>query len=149
MRWPTLASLLWAIMGGLLTLWGRRHASRAVWAAGATLLVVAALKLVLLDFGSLGQLTNILAVIAAGAVFMLVGWLAPIPPPPPTAVTAAAPGAAPPTAAAERPASPGRKTIWTIVIVAVLLVPLVQCTSRAVHLLHVGKRLLQVETLAR
>ena len=33
-----------------------------------------------LDFGSLGQLANILAVIAAGGVFLLVGWLAPMPP---------------------------------------------------------------------
>jgi uncharacterized membrane protein len=36
--------------------------------------------MMLLDFGSLGQLTNILAVIAAGVVFLAVGWLAPMPP---------------------------------------------------------------------
>ena len=44
------------------------------------LLVMAALKLVLLDFGSLGQLGNILALIAAGLVFMAVAWFAPMPP---------------------------------------------------------------------
>ena len=48
--------------------------------AGAAFLVGAAIKLLLLDFGSLGQLANILAVIAAGGVFLLVGWLAPMPP---------------------------------------------------------------------
>jgi Predicted membrane protein (DUF2339) len=80
MRSPTLLSLLWAAMGGTLTVWGRRQLSRPLWIAGATLLVAAAVKLVLLDFSSLGQLTNIFAVIAAGVVFMLVGWLAPMPP---------------------------------------------------------------------
>jgi uncharacterized membrane protein len=83
MRLPTLISLLWATMGGALTVWARRLASRPVWVAGASLLVAAAVKLVLVDFGSLGQLANILAVIAAGVVFMLVGWLAPLPPPAP------------------------------------------------------------------
>ena len=58
----------------------RRVGSRVQWSAGAAFLVGAAIKLVLLDFGSLGQLANILAVIAAGGVFMLVGWLAPMPP---------------------------------------------------------------------
>jgi uncharacterized membrane protein len=215
MRWPTLASLLWAGMGALLTYAGRRQRSRALWMAGAALLVVAALKIVLLDFGSLGQLTNILAVIAAGVVFMLVGWLAPMPPaaeadadadadsePPPQAPMAVQPGggapapeatpaaaessaaaplalraaaaspgapapavAAPAAAAAsndlwernartragaslphpQTPESSSRKTIWTIVIVVLLLVPLVQCTSTAVRWLRLGTRLMQVD----
>lgn len=81
MDWPTLVSLLWACMGAGLTLNARRVGSRVQWSAGAAFLVGAAIKLVLLDFGSLGQLANILAVIAAGGVFLLVGWLAPMPPP--------------------------------------------------------------------
>jgi hypothetical protein len=51
-----------------------------LWAGGAALLVASAIKFVLIDFGALGQLANILAVIAAGGMFLLVGWLAPIPP---------------------------------------------------------------------
>jgi|GEM_PF-478699 len=86
MRLPTLVSLLWAIMGGALTMWGRQRAVRSLWIAGASLLVGAAIKLILVDFGSLGQLANILAVIAAGIVFLLVGWLAPIPPAAPETV---------------------------------------------------------------
>jgi uncharacterized membrane protein len=116
MRSPALISLLWAAMGGVMTVWGRRQLSRPLWVAGASLLVAAAVKMVLMDFGSLGQLTNILAVIAAGIVFMLVGWLAPMPPapepeprrepaPPPTA--AANPGAAKPAAAGPPPVAPG------------------------------------------
>jgi uncharacterized membrane protein len=81
MRWPTTISLLWAAVGAALTIWSRREAARALWVAGAALLIAAAVKVVLIDFGSLGELQNILAVIAAGAMFLLVGWLAPIPPP--------------------------------------------------------------------
>ena len=80
MDWPTLVSLLWASIGASLTIIARRVGSRAQWSAGAAFLVGAAVKLLLLDFGSLGQLANILALIAAGGVFLLVGWLAPMPP---------------------------------------------------------------------
>lgn len=80
MNWPTLVSLLWASIGAGLTIWARRVGSRVQWTAGAVFLVGAAIKLLLLDFGSLGELANILAVIAAGGVFLLVGWLAPMPP---------------------------------------------------------------------
>ncbi len=80
LRWPAVVSLLWAVLGGVLTVWSRKVASRTLWVTGATLLVGAAVKVLLLDFGSLGQLANILAVIAAGGVFLLVGWLAPMPP---------------------------------------------------------------------
>jgi uncharacterized membrane protein len=86
MNWPTLVSLLWASIGAALTIWARRVGSRVQWSAGAAFLVGAAIKLLLLDFGSLGELANILAVLAAGGVFLLVGWLAPIPPPAPKAV---------------------------------------------------------------
>ncbi|MEZ5566646.1 MAG: DUF2339 domain-containing protein [Gammaproteobacteria bacterium] len=80
LRWPAVVSLLWAALGGVLTVWSRQVASRTLWVTGACLLVGAALKVVLIDFGSLGQLANILAVIAAGGIFLLVGWLAPMPP---------------------------------------------------------------------
>lgn len=80
MDFPTVVSLLWAAIGAGLTVWGRRSVSRTLWVGGATLLVAAAIKLVLVDFGTLGELTNILAVIAAGGVFLLVGRLAPMPP---------------------------------------------------------------------
>jgi uncharacterized membrane protein len=81
MRWPAAISLLWAGFGATLTIWARRAAARPMWIAGATLLIAAAVKVVLIDFGSLGELQNILAVIAAGGMFLLVGWLAPMPPP--------------------------------------------------------------------
>lgn len=119
MQLPALVSLMWATLGAGLTWWGTRRVSRSVWGAGAALLVLAALKLVLLDFGSLGDLRNILAVIAAGLVFLGVSWFAPMPPkapeperlvaPPPTRVPSSArtSGGEPPPipARTERPAA--------------------------------------------
>ncbi|HUA88216.1 MAG TPA: DUF2339 domain-containing protein, partial [Steroidobacteraceae bacterium] len=105
MRLTGLISLLWAALGALFTVWATRSASRMLWIAGATLMVAAAVKFVLLDFGGLGQLGNILAVIAAGVVFLLVGWLAPMPP----AAAAAPPAARGPGAPGPRPPSPPRE----------------------------------------
>lgn len=79
-NWPAVISLLWAIMGATLAWASQRLASRSVWSAGSILLVASAAKLILFDFGSLGELENILAVIAAGGVFFAVARLAPIPP---------------------------------------------------------------------
>jgi len=131
MRLTGLVSLLWASLGALLTVWAKRRASRALWVAGATLMVAAAVKFVLFDFGGLGQLGNILAVIAAGVVFLIVGWIAPMPPAalpaaqePPTPAPAPRPvpqlpaarldapaaalrGAAPGPGAAAAPSAPG------------------------------------------
>jgi hypothetical protein len=80
MQWPALLSLMWAATGSAFTVWSRVNGSRTLWSAGAALLVAAAIKLALVDLGELGDLTNILAVIGAGGVFLLVGWLAPMPP---------------------------------------------------------------------
>lgn len=77
---PATVSLLWAVIGAAITWWATREQSRRLWSAGALLLVAAAIKLVLFDFGSLGQLGNIFAMMAAGGVFLLVAWLAPFPP---------------------------------------------------------------------
>ena len=140
MNWPTLVSLLWASIGAALTIWARRVGSRVQWSAGAAFLVGAAIKLLLLDFGSLGQLANILAVIAAGGVFLLVGWLAPMPPAqekPPAAATPAPPhepmegsawGARTEIVAPERDS--GSKLVWTVAIAAIVLLSFSQCRSR-------------------
>ena len=130
MGWPTLVSLLWASIGAALTIWGRRIGSRVQWTAGTVFLVAAAVKLLLLDFGSLGQLANILAVIAAGGVFLLVGWLAPMPParkdPPPRSQ---------PPAQMERPAKPKDDDLsnhfaGTVAVAAIALLTLWQCRSK-------------------
>ena len=140
MDWPTLVSLLWASIGAALAIWGRRVGSRVQWSAGAAFLVGAAIKLVLLDFGSLGQLANILAVIAAGGVFMLVGWLAPMPParkepppqPAPPPPTAAMPGHRPRPATTDKVKDDDMsgKFAWTVTVAALVLITVSQCRSR-------------------
>lgn len=77
---PAVASLFWVGIGGAMTWQSVRKQSRNLWILGAIFLVAAAIKLVLFDFGSLGQLGNILAMMAAGGIFLLVAWLAPFPP---------------------------------------------------------------------
>lgn len=77
---PAAVSLLWAALGALLSWLSIRKQSRTVWSLGAFLLAAAAVKLILFDFGSLGQLGNILATMAVGGVFLLVAWIAPFPP---------------------------------------------------------------------
>jgi hypothetical protein len=80
MALPAMVSLMWATLGGGMCWWSTRIASRTLWGLGSTLLVLSAVKLVLFDFGSLGQLANIIAVLLAGVVFLVVAWVAPIPP---------------------------------------------------------------------
>lgn len=80
MHLPAVASLMWVIFGSGLAWWGASTKDRSLWSVGAGLLVVSAIKLVLFDFGTLGQLGNIIAFIVAGMVFMGVAWFAPIPP---------------------------------------------------------------------
>jgi hypothetical protein len=80
LHYPAVISLFWSALGAALTLIARKTRSRALWSMGAATLVACAAKLVLFDFGSFGELTNILAVIASGLVFLLVSWLAPLPP---------------------------------------------------------------------
>jgi hypothetical protein len=132
---PAIVSLLWAAIGALLTWLATRTRSRTLWSLGALLLIAAAAKLILFDFGSLGELGNILATIAAGGLFLLVAWLAPFPPksePPPTPEPetirsaeggSAAASTAPESAPAPAPAhtgegswSHGRGWIWVLVI---------------------------------
>lgn len=80
MHLPAVASLMWVVFGAGLAWRGTTTRNRSLWSAGAGVLVVAAIKLVFFDFGTLGQLGNILAFIVAGMVFMGVAWFAPIPP---------------------------------------------------------------------
>lgn len=80
MALPAMVSLMWATLGGGICWWSTRIVSRSLWGVGATLLVLSAIKLVLFDFGSLGQLANIVALLLAGMVFLAVAWVAPIPP---------------------------------------------------------------------
>jgi hypothetical protein len=86
MHLPAVVSLIWAALGAGLAWWGGHRSSRQWWTIGSSLMAVAAAKLILLDFGSLGELGNIIALIAAGLVFLAVAWLVPMPPKAPVPV---------------------------------------------------------------
>ena len=131
MLWPAFVSLLWAAIGAALTWVSTRNRSRTLWSLGAVLLVAAAAKLILLDFGSLGQIGNIIAMMAAGGVFLLVAWLAPFPPRPEHEPTRQPAAHATPSAAQKpppRPSAPHRDAsdmsrgwIWILVVVIAIL----------------------------
>lgn len=80
MRLPALVSLMWVMLGASLCVFSNRLQSRSLWSAGALLLGIATVKLVIFDFGSLNQLGNIIAMILSGGVFMGLAWFAPLPP---------------------------------------------------------------------
>jgi hypothetical protein len=115
---PAYVSLLWAAIGGLLTWFSTRRRSRMLWSAGAALLLAAALKLILLDFGSLGHIANILAMMAAGGVFLLVAWLAPFPP---KVESDTAPAASGPVPHVADPSPGARGWLWLAAAVAAIL----------------------------
>lgn len=112
MRLPALLSLFWAGTGAALTIFAKSRASRALWIAGSVFLVASTVKIILFDFGSLGQLGNIFAVIAAGLVFLLVGWLAPMPPDAPDVAPATPPRTQPgPSASPSDEPSPSMRPL--------------------------------------
>lgn len=82
MNLPVIISLTWALLGAGLTWWSSVRHSRTTWLFGTGILAVSAFKMAVFDFGSLDQLGNIFALIAAGIVFLLVAWFAPFPPKP-------------------------------------------------------------------
>lgn len=82
MNLPVIISLTWALLGAGLTWWSSQRCSRTTWIFGTAILAISAFKMAVFDFGSLDQLGNIFALIAAGIVFLLVAWFAPFPPRP-------------------------------------------------------------------
>jgi len=118
LKWSAVVSLLWALLGSALTILSQKTASRVLWVAGAALLVASAIKLLLIDFGSLGQLANIFAVIAAGVVFLLVGWLAPMPPAETTQTLSPSGQTAPKAIYLRAKKTSGhQKNVWTLAVV--------------------------------
>jgi len=59
---------------------GSRRGQWGLWLAGAILMGIVLLKLLLIDRSNLGDLLGIGAFIAYGLLCTLVGWLAPAPP---------------------------------------------------------------------
>ncbi|MDE2595146.1 MAG: DUF2339 domain-containing protein, partial [Burkholderiales bacterium] len=128
---PAVVSLCLAMVGAGMTWWATRTASRGLWGLGTFLLAATAVKLVFFDFGSLGQLGNILAMMAAGGVFLGVAWLAPMPPKadeapvtetPPQPPRATPPGPSQPARAGSRDAGAPREFPWLWILLGLVVV---------------------------
>lgn len=72
-------TLLWAA-GALVLMWlGAQRALRTSWMVGAALLAAVVLKLLLVDLAGGGTVTRIVSFIGAGALMLVIGYVAPLP----------------------------------------------------------------------
>lgn len=76
----TSLTVTWSVLGVIGWVLGSRRGQRALWLAGAVLMGVVLLKLVLIDRGNLGNGLGIASFIAFGLLCTIVGYLAPAPP---------------------------------------------------------------------
>lgn len=76
----TALTVVWSVLGVLGWIFGSRRGDRLLWAAGAVLMGVVLLKLVLIDRQHLGTLFGIVSFLAYGLLCTAVGYFAPAPP---------------------------------------------------------------------
>ena len=72
-------SIFWALSGVLLTIYASRKNIRALWIAGAVLLVLVVLKLFMIDLSELGNIARIVSFLVVGALLTSIGYFAPLP----------------------------------------------------------------------
>jgi uncharacterized membrane protein len=76
----TSLTVVWSVLGVLGWVIGSRRGHRSLWLAGAVLMGVVLIKLILVDRGNLGDALGIASFIAYGLLCTVVGYLAPAPP---------------------------------------------------------------------
>lgn len=76
----TALTVVWSVLGVLGWIFGSRRGDRLLWGAGAVLMGVVLLKLVLIDRSHLGNLFGIVSFLAYGLLCTAVGYFAPAPP---------------------------------------------------------------------
>jgi uncharacterized membrane protein len=72
-------TLLWSATALALMWWAARQGSRAPWVAGAALLGVVVLKLLVVDLSGTGTVTRIVSFIGVGVLMLVIGYVAPLP----------------------------------------------------------------------
>lgn len=102
-------AILWSLTALALMVWAHRRAQRVHWLAGAALLTLVVVKLVLIDLSNAGGVERIVAFIVVGVLMLVVGYFAPLPPRA-LAVTLTADVPAPAPASAPVTASPPEST---------------------------------------
>jgi uncharacterized membrane protein len=78
-------SMLWTLLGVGAMVLAHRKAQRAVWQAGAALLALTVVKLLVVDLENSGGGERIVAFIGVGILMVAVGYFAPMPPAAPKA----------------------------------------------------------------
>ncbi len=73
-------AILWTGLALPLMIIAHRRGERAIWLAGAGLLGLTVVKLLLIDLNNTGGGARIVAFIAVGVLMLVVGYLAPLPP---------------------------------------------------------------------
>lgn len=73
-------TVVWAALGTIAWLWGSRRRQYAVWLAGAVLLGVVLVKLLVVDRTYLSTVAGILSFLAFGVLAIAIGFFAPAPP---------------------------------------------------------------------
>jgi uncharacterized membrane protein len=75
----TTYSIVWSITALVIMWLASRKAVRGFWIAGAILLGVVAVKLLMIDLSKVGSLARIISFIGVGVWMLVVGYVAPIP----------------------------------------------------------------------
>jgi uncharacterized membrane protein len=73
-------ALVWSVFGCGAMLLGHARQRRSTWIAGATVMGVVLVKMLLIDRRNLGELPGIIATLGVGALLAAVGYFAPVPP---------------------------------------------------------------------
>ncbi len=73
-------AILWTLLALALMVVAHRRGARPVWLAGAALLALVIVKLILVDLSNRGGGERIVAFIGVGVLMLVVGYLAPLPP---------------------------------------------------------------------
>ena len=73
-------SVLWTILGVAAMVIGHRKGARSIWQAGAALLALTVVKLLVVDLANSGGGERIVAFIGVGILMVAVGYFAPLPP---------------------------------------------------------------------
>ena len=73
-------SMLWTLLGVGAMVWAHKKVQRMVWQAGAALLALTVVKLLIVDLANSGGGERIVAFIGVGVLMVVVGYFAPMPP---------------------------------------------------------------------
>lgn len=72
-------TLLWTVTALAAMWWAAKRGMRPVWVAGAALLAVVVVKLLLVDLSGSGTVARIVSFIGVGVLMLVIGYVAPLP----------------------------------------------------------------------